>query len=108
MQKDPLYSKIVNQVSIESVHSSQILPQPVAHDMQVVSEVRIEGGHRKPTYEDVLLVQLCMSPYWGYLWAQKLYKKYVTKEVRKTTRLAFSVLRNWIATITSMIGYSML
>lgn len=59
MQKDPLFLKIVD---------------------EVVGTVKIEGGCRKPTRDDVLIVQICMMPYWAYLRAVKHYRRFYSKQ----------------------------
>lgn len=59
MAKDPLFEKIVD---------------------KVVAEVKIEGGYRKPTWEDIFAVRLFKSPYSLFLYAQKYHRRYVSKE----------------------------
>lgn len=53
MLKDPLYSAIVD---------------------EVVAEVKIEGGYKKPAYEDVLVLQLLLLPYHLYVWGVKKFR----------------------------------
>jgi len=52
MNKDPLFKAIVD---------------------EVVGDVKIEGGHHKPTVHDVLIVQICLLPYWALKWAVRFY-----------------------------------
>jgi hypothetical protein len=53
MLKDPLFSTIVD---------------------EVVGEVKIEGGYKKPTYEDIFVVKLFYFPYSMYTWAKRKYR----------------------------------
>jgi hypothetical protein len=53
MLKDPLFSTIVD---------------------DVVGEVKIEGGYKKPTYNDIFLVKLVLFPYNMYNWSMRKYK----------------------------------
>lgn len=59
MLKDPLFEKIVD---------------------KVVGEVKIEGGYRKPTWEDLFAVRLVKLPYSFFLYAQKYHRRYISKK----------------------------
>ena len=63
MQKDPLFAKFVD---------------------KVVREVQIEGGSRKPTWQDLFAVQLVYLPYYLYLWAAKFHRRHISSKVRFT------------------------
>lgn len=64
MQKDPLFAKFVD---------------------KVVREVQIEGGSRKPTWQDLFAVQLAYLPYYVYLWAEKYHRRYISSKVRSNS-----------------------
>mmetsp|Transcript_3458 Transcript_3458/g.3577 ORF Transcript_3458/g.3577 Transcript_3458/m.3577 type:complete len:345 (-) Transcript_3458:277-1311(-) len=67
MQKDPLFFVIVD---------------------EVVGAVKIEGPSRKPTKDDVLIVQIVMAPYWMYIWACKYYRlHYSGQELSREDRI---------------------
>ena len=53
MLKDPLFASVVT---------------------EVVSEVKIEGGYKKPTHEDILIIKLMYMPYTLYTWGRKKYR----------------------------------
>lgn len=53
MLKDPLFSTVVD---------------------EVVSEVKIEGGYKKPTYEDIFVIKLLYLPYTLYRWGTMKYR----------------------------------
>ena len=53
MLKDPMFKVIVD---------------------EVVAEVKIEGGYKKPTFKDIFAVQLIMFPYKVYNWGRKKYR----------------------------------
>lgn len=59
MIKDPEFAKIVD---------------------QMVREVQIEGGCRKPTTKDLFAVQLLYLPYYLYLWAVKYHRRYISTQ----------------------------
>lgn len=59
MMKDPLFLKFVD---------------------QVVSEVKIEGGYRKPEWSEFLLFQVVMLPLNIVQYAQKYHRRYISKE----------------------------
>ncbi len=46
--------------------------------VQLVSEVKIEGGYRKPTWQDLFAVRLVLSPYHFVLWCMKYYRRYIS------------------------------
>ena len=48
---------------------------------QVVSEVKVEGGYRKPEWTDILAVQLFMSPLLLYHWGCKMHHRYYSSTV---------------------------
>jgi hypothetical protein len=43
--------------------------------IQVIAEVNIEGSHRKPTFNDLLVVQLVFLPYSLFLMAKKYHRR---------------------------------
>lgn len=45
---------------------------------QVVGEVQIEGGYRKPVWRDLFAYQLLISPYTLYLWGARYHRRYVS------------------------------
>jgi len=57
MIKDPLFKEIVD---------------------QVVSEVKIEGGHRKPHWKDSFAVQVLIFPYTLVVWSNNYYRRYIS------------------------------
>lgn len=60
MLKDPLYLQFID---------------------QVVAEVRIEGGYRKPEWNEFLLLQVVYLPLHLYQFAVKYHRRYISKEV---------------------------
>ncbi len=60
MMKDPLYLQFID---------------------QVVAEVRIEGGYRKPEWSEFLILQLVYMPMNLYHFAVKYHRRYISKEV---------------------------
>ncbi len=61
MLKDPLFLRFVD---------------------QVVAEVKIEGGYRKPEWSEFLILQLAYLPYNLYVWGKQYHRRYVSTEVR--------------------------
>lgn len=53
MLKDPLFESIVD---------------------EVVGEVKIEGGYKKPTFDDILLIKLVYFPHSLFTWVKKKYR----------------------------------
>jgi hypothetical protein len=49
---------------------------------QVVGEVKIEGGYRKPEWRDLVIVQTALLPYTLLQYAKTYHRRYVSKEVR--------------------------
>jgi hypothetical protein len=47
----------------------------------LVAEVKIEGGYRKPTWKDLVIVQAVQLPYTLFLYAKKYHRRYISKEV---------------------------
>eukprot|EP00981_Chlorochromonas_danica_P009353 scaffold2636_cov176-Ochromonas_danica.AAC.7 len=45
---------------------------------QVVAEVKIEGGYRKPEWRDLFAWQLLIFPYTFTVWCQKYYRRYIS------------------------------
>ena len=41
---------------------------------EVVSEVKIEGGYKRPTYRDIFLIKLLFFPCTLYSWLRKMYR----------------------------------
>lgn len=64
MNKDPVFKAVVD---------------------EVVGEVKIEGGFRKPTMHDVLIVQICLLPYWGFKWGVRYYGIHVDPKLLSAT-----------------------
>lgn len=58
MLKDPIFEKIVD---------------------EVVREVKVEGGFRKPEFHDLFAVQLVYFPYNFYQWAVKYHRRFISK-----------------------------
>eukprot|EP01033_Poteriospumella_lacustris_P007606 gene7606-5466_t len=56
-EEDPLFVKIVD---------------------QLVSEVKIEGGYRKPEWQDLFAVRLVLFPYHLVLWGVKYHRRYIS------------------------------
>lgn len=56
-EEDPLFIKIVD---------------------QLVSEVKIEGGYRKPEWQDLFAVRLVLFPYHLVLWGVKYHRRYIS------------------------------
>lgn len=56
-EEDPLFVKIVD---------------------QLVSEVKIEGGYRKPEWQDLFAVRLVLFPYHLVLWGLKYHRRYIS------------------------------
>ena len=46
----------------------------VVASYQLVGEVQVEGGYRKPTWRDIFAVQLVLLPYHLCVWAKKKYR----------------------------------
>lgn len=46
---------------------------------EVVAEVKIEGGYRKPGFDDLFIVQVGRLPYTTYLWGMKYHRRYISK-----------------------------
>jgi len=46
-----------------------------------VSEVKIEGGYKKPEWRDLLIVKVVLLPYSMVQWSQTYYRRYLSKEV---------------------------
>jgi DnaJ family protein C protein 25 len=57
MNKDPAFEKIVD---------------------EVVAEVKIEGGYKKPEWKDLFILKLFKSPYTLYVWAQTYHRRYIS------------------------------
>jgi hypothetical protein len=53
----------------------------------VVGEVHIEGGYRKPTWRDLVIVQTGMLPYSLFQYAQQYHRRYISKEVTLEVQL---------------------
>lgn len=49
--------------------------------LQVVAEVKIEGGYRKPEWRDLVIVQCALLPYSLWQYAQQYHRRYISKEV---------------------------
>ena len=49
--------------------------------LQVVREVRVEGGFRKPELKDLLILRALIAPYTLIVWLQKTYRRRFSKEV---------------------------
>jgi len=58
MTNDPLFEKIVN---------------------EIVAEVKVEGGYRKPEWKDLFAVHCVLFPYYIVLWAMKYHRRYISK-----------------------------
>eukprot|EP01040_Poterioochromonas_malhamensis_P004843 gene4843-5198_t len=59
MAKDPLFEKCVD---------------------QVVGEVKIEGGYRKPEWKDLFAYRLVISPYLISMWVIQYHRRYISKQ----------------------------
>jgi len=60
MAKDPLFIQVVD---------------------EVVAEVKIEGGYRKPEWRDLFVYQLLISPYTLYNFARKYHRRHISTMV---------------------------
>ena len=58
---------------------------PVSHIyttfIQVVSEVKIEGGYAKPTWRDLVIVKTAMLPYSALQYAKVYHRRYISSAV---------------------------
>lgn len=64
--------------------------------MQVVGEVKIEGGYRKPEWNDLFAYQLLIFPYTLSLWCMKYHRRYISTAV--SDWITF-----WILSLTSFL-----
>jgi 5,10-methylenetetrahydrofolate reductase len=49
--------------------------------MQFVLKIKLEGGIRKPVWQDMFIVQFFLCPYYLYLWGKKMHRRHISKEV---------------------------
>lgn len=47
---------------------------------QVIAEVKIEGGYRKPVLTDLFAYQLAIFPFTFFQWARKYHRRYISEE----------------------------
>ncbi len=82
MLKDPLFLTIVD---------------------DVVAEVEIEGGYKKPTFKDVFLIKLLVLPYSIFLWIKKKYRiAYAESELTEEECLQLTIDTVGIGTFESI------
>ena len=49
--------------------------------IQIVSEVKIEGGYAKPTWRDLVIVKTAMLPYSALQYAKVYHRRYISSAV---------------------------
>ena len=76
----------------KSAGKQKMLDDPLFADIvdKMISELKIEGGFKKPQWRDVFAVRLVMFPYTFTVWANTHYRRYYSNQVRRSS---FALLR---------------
>ena len=77
MTNDPLFEKIVDEVKDNTFLFVIIL----ISWKQVVADVKVEGGYRKPEWKDLFAVQFFLCPYYFVIYLLKYHRRYISKNV---------------------------
>ena len=85
MTKDPKFQNFVDKVVVvKSLLFKRIIPLEsnlIVFLKQVVGEVKIEGGHRKPEWGDLFVVRLLLLPSVLYKWTKRYHRIHFLKQV---------------------------